>query len=263
MRRGGSDVRLLLRAAVSQPCSRPPRLARAELRLRRGRAALISQVPGDARTCQRRTVRDRAGHVGEKRGQLGLRLRGPSYLTRRSDGVGMEPCRRTESCSRTRALSACRRSWRKLARTGSRAWRTCSSRSRCRRSCSGSPSVHRITRRATRTSLRPLFGKFPHLVNRTMIEQIKPVSDEYVECISARGLPQRLFNRFTHEPMSIPTGPTRWATGAVQPLLPVARDARRRGRCIAGSGSEVRRPASRAFAAGSQRPAGLGRRRQG
>lgn len=52
--------------------------------------------------------------------------------------------------------------------------------------------------------LRPLFGKFPHLVNRTMIEQIKPVSDEYVECISARGLPQRLFNRFTHEPMSIP-----------------------------------------------------------
>ena len=52
--------------------------------------------------------------------------------------------------------------------------------------------------------LRPLFGKFPHLVNRAMVEQLRPGSDEYVECISARGLPQRLFNRFTHEPAAIP-----------------------------------------------------------
>jgi hypothetical protein len=52
--------------------------------------------------------------------------------------------------------------------------------------------------------LRPLFGKFPHLVNRTMVEQIRPLGDEYVECISARGLPQRLLSRFTGEPGSIP-----------------------------------------------------------
>jgi uncharacterized protein DUF6473 len=49
--------------------------------------------------------------------------------------------------------------------------------------------------------LRRLFGKFPHLVNRTMVEQVRPVSDEYVECISARGLPQRLVSRFTAEPV--------------------------------------------------------------
>jgi uncharacterized protein DUF6473 len=46
---------------------------------------------------------------------------------------------------------------------------------------------------------RRLFGKFPHLVNRSMVEQVRPVSDEYVECISARGLPQRLVSRFTGE----------------------------------------------------------------
>jgi Domain of unknown function (DUF6473) len=47
--------------------------------------------------------------------------------------------------------------------------------------------------------VRPLFGKFPHLVNRAMMEQVGPVSDEYVECISARGLPQPLVSRFTGE----------------------------------------------------------------
>jgi hypothetical protein len=52
--------------------------------------------------------------------------------------------------------------------------------------------------------VRPLFGKFPQLVNRTMIEQIRSMSDEYVECISSRGLPQRLVSRFTGEPVTIP-----------------------------------------------------------
>jgi hypothetical protein len=59
----------------------------------------------------------------------------------------------------------------------------------------------------TERRLRPLFGKFPHLVNRAMIEQIRPASDEYVECISARGLPQRLFSRFTGEPDPVPRRP--------------------------------------------------------
>jgi hypothetical protein len=48
-----------------------------------------------------------------------------------------------------------------------------------------------------------LFGEFPHLVNRAMVEQIKPLADAYVECISARGLPQRLVSRFTGEPASV------------------------------------------------------------
>ena len=47
------------------------------------------------------------------------------------------------------------------------------------------------------------FGKFPQLVNRSMIEQIKNLGDDYVECISDRGLPQRLISRFTGEPTTI------------------------------------------------------------
>ena len=75
LRRGGSDVRRLLREAVSHPARGPLGLARAELRHRRSRAASLSDVPGDAPPRQRRKVRDRAGHVREKRGQLVLRFR--------------------------------------------------------------------------------------------------------------------------------------------------------------------------------------------
>lgn len=49
-----------------------------------------------------------------------------------------------------------------------------------------------------------LFGQYPHLVNRSMVEQITPFVDGYVECISDRGLPQPLFSRFTGEPISVP-----------------------------------------------------------
>lgn len=48
-----------------------------------------------------------------------------------------------------------------------------------------------------------LFGEYPQLVNRAMVEAIRPLSDEYVECISSRGSPQPLFSRFTGEPASI------------------------------------------------------------
>jgi hypothetical protein len=47
------------------------------------------------------------------------------------------------------------------------------------------------------------FGEFPQLVNRPMIERIKDLGDEYVECISERGLPQPLVSRFTGEPVSV------------------------------------------------------------
>jgi hypothetical protein len=47
------------------------------------------------------------------------------------------------------------------------------------------------------------FGEFPQLVNRAMVERIKPFADEYVECVSSRGLPQRLISRFTGKPISI------------------------------------------------------------
>lgn len=38
-----------------------------------------------------------------------------------------------------------------------------------------------------------LIGEFPQLVNRAMIDQIRPHCDAYVECASQRGIPQRLW----------------------------------------------------------------------
>jgi len=45
-----------------------------------------------------------------------------------------------------------------------------------------------------------LFDEFPQLVNASMVDAIKPYVNEYVECISRRGMPQQLMNRFTGEP---------------------------------------------------------------
>jgi Domain of unknown function (DUF6473) len=43
-----------------------------------------------------------------------------------------------------------------------------------------------------RLPLHRLWGEFPQLVNREMINEIKTHCDQYVECISRRGLPQSL-----------------------------------------------------------------------
>jgi LPS sulfotransferase NodH len=45
-----------------------------------------------------------------------------------------------------------------------------------------------------------LLGKFPHLVNRQMIDAIKEHSNEYVECVTRVGTPQILFDRFSGQP---------------------------------------------------------------
>jgi len=50
------------------------------------------------------------------------------------------------------------------------------------------------------TSRFSLFGAFPQLVNKGMINEIKEYSDEYVECVSRKGLPQPLISRFTGKP---------------------------------------------------------------
>jgi hypothetical protein len=52
-------------------------------------------------------------------------------------------------------------------------------------------------------NVHSLFGKFPQLVNREMIDRIKPNSDYYVECITKRGMPQPLVSRFTGEPTQV------------------------------------------------------------
>ena len=48
-----------------------------------------------------------------------------------------------------------------------------------------------------------LFGHFPHLVTPSMIRAIRGDADDYVTCISDRGLPQPLYSRFTGETTSI------------------------------------------------------------
>lgn len=54
-------------------------------------------------------------------------------------------------------------------------------------------------------NLRTLFANFPQLVNSQMISEIKGYADEYVECISKRGSPQLLINRFLETPIEIKT----------------------------------------------------------
>jgi hypothetical protein len=60
-----------------------------------------------------------------------------------------------------------------------------------------------------KSSARALFGKFPQLVNSEMINQVKEYSDEYVECVSSRGMPQLLVSRFTGQPTTIDPGMAR------------------------------------------------------
>ena len=49
---------------------------------------------------------------------------------------------------------------------------------------------------ATYDNTRSLFGNFPQLVNPEMMAAIKSYCDEYVECVSKKGSPQLLTNRF-------------------------------------------------------------------
>jgi uncharacterized protein DUF6473 len=53
------------------------------------------------------------------------------------------------------------------------------------------------------SSLGSLFGGFPQLVNSKMVSQIRKHSDDYVECISRRGMPQLLISRFTGKPTTV------------------------------------------------------------
>lgn len=55
----------------------------------------------------------------------------------------------------------------------------------------------------TYKSLRALFGEFPQLVNRAMVEDVKRLCPDYQEVITQRGSPQLLISRFTRQPTSI------------------------------------------------------------
>ncbi|MBU0577405.1 glycosyltransferase [Patescibacteria group bacterium] len=48
-------------------------------------------------------------------------------------------------------------------------------------------------------SSRSLFGGFPQLVNRDMVEEIRPCVQDYVECVSKRGMPQPLKSKLPNK----------------------------------------------------------------
>jgi len=52
-----------------------------------------------------------------------------------------------------------------------------------------------------------LFGGFPQLVDGDTMMQITPGADDYVECVTSRGLPQTLFDRFTGEQTTMRNAP--------------------------------------------------------
>jgi len=52
-----------------------------------------------------------------------------------------------------------------------------------------------------------LFGGFPQLVDADTMAQITPSADEYVECVTSRGLPQTLFDRYTGEQTTMRNAP--------------------------------------------------------
>jgi hypothetical protein len=55
--------------------------------------------------------------------------------------------------------------------------------------------------------VRKLFGGFPQLVDGSTMDEIRPHADAYVECITSRGLPQPLFDRFTGERTTMQNAP--------------------------------------------------------
>jgi len=53
------------------------------------------------------------------------------------------------------------------------------------------------------TTLGRLFGEFPQLVTREMVEEVAALCTEYVECVTDRGSPQPLFSRFTGQAVTV------------------------------------------------------------
>ncbi len=48
-----------------------------------------------------------------------------------------------------------------------------------------------------------LFGAFPQLVNADMVNEVRRCSGSYVECVTKRGMPQVLVDRFTGAPTTV------------------------------------------------------------
>ena len=57
--------------------------------------------------------------------------------------------------------------------------------------------------RARYHSLAAMFGEFPQLVDRSMVEHLRPLANDYVECVTRRGSPQVLVDRHSGAPTSV------------------------------------------------------------
>jgi Domain of unknown function (DUF6473) len=82
-------------------------------------------------------------------------------------------------------------------------------------------------------SLAALFGEFPQLVDRAMVESLRPLVQGYVECVTARGSPELLRDRRTGTPCVVHPGaagtgepPTEvWTHNAYYPSTAMHEDA--------------------------------------
>lgn len=60
---------------------------------------------------------------------------------------------------------------------------------------------------------REAAGVFPQFVTREMVEEVRPFAQHYVEAVGARGMPNRLTNRFTGAPATVFLGDARAPKG--------------------------------------------------
>ena len=124
---------------------------------------------------------------------------GVGYFRRRADGtyVGCDEAFSELLRSQPRALCA------QVVEETRRSW--CAS---YRRLLSGITVPKILFWFATRTpayrqgwsSLSELFGEFPQLVNPAMVAEVRGYTERYVECVTSRGLPEALIDRFTGAP---------------------------------------------------------------
>ncbi|MEM8629760.1 MAG: DUF6473 family protein [Pseudomonadota bacterium] len=82
-------------------------------------------------------------------------------------------------------------------------------------------------------NVHAMFGKFPQLINGQLMRQVSGKADHYVECISSRGSPQPLVDRFTGKLTTIDTSDDRpdfkdvWTHNAYYPSPEMHEDAAR------------------------------------
>jgi len=75
-------------------------------------------------------------------------------------------------------------------------------------------------------SVPGLFGDFPQLVNEEMVESVASHCDAYAACVSARGRPQQLRNRFTGKPTRVVIpGDRPWSNNYYYPTPQMHQDA--------------------------------------